>query len=67
MKVRHFFGLLDHYYDVYNALTKIYSVEHALGNYINIHRDSLRLVPITKLYGYAFDPMHQELWVSGLM
>lgn len=54
IKQARFLELIDHYFEVYRTISRGYSFEHALGNYISSHNNSLHIAPIEKLYSYPY-------------
>jgi hypothetical protein len=56
IKHRCFIEMLDHYYQIYNTESKYYAVEHALGNYLTLNKERLKIVPLTRLYDYRSAP-----------
>jgi len=56
IKYKYLLDMFDYYFYIYNNKSKNFAVEHALGNFISMNKDNLKIIRIPKLYDYASAP-----------
>lgn len=53
IKYKCLLDMFEYFFFTYDNVSKNFAVEHALGNYINMNKNTLKIIKIPKLYDYA--------------